>query len=115
MHDDVARAALDEAREAFGDVRVRDLQEGGLDGGEAAQLADAPRRLAHVRVGLLAPAPVPDHDHPSARPDAHADTPAPSGTPSLSSSSVVWRAMKAWKLSPAPLRRARYVRARAST
>ena len=94
VDDDVPRAALDQPREAFRDVRLRDLKERALNQPEVTAPADAPRGLKHVPVRLLAPAAVPYDQHAPRHPLTHAVTPVSSVTPRLSNSSVVWRAMK---------------------
>ena len=93
---EVAHQKNDElkARNAKLESEVRDLKEGGLDYPEASALRDAPRGLPHVPVRLLAPAAVPDYQHAPCHPIAQAVTSTSSFTPKLSSSSVVWRAMK---------------------
>src|SRR5205823_2629265 len=103
MHDDVARAALHQTREACADVRLCDLKKGRLDQWETAVRADALSRRAHICVRLLPATAVPDDQYPALCLSPHADTSNTSIAPSVSNSAVVWRAMKAWKLSPALL------------
>jgi hypothetical protein len=90
MNRDVPRALPDELREALTDVRVFKLKEGGGYQRKSPALADSPRRFAHVLVGFMATAAVPDNQHSASQFLIHAYTSAACpAVPNVSNSSTV--------------------------
>src|SRR5260370_40338125 len=63
MNGNLAGSSLDQSGEPFADIRMFDLQKGGLNQSKSAALGDPARGFAHVIVRFLAPAAVAYNQH----------------------------------------------------
>src|SRR6266567_5575313 len=76
VNDDGTRSPLDQTTEAFRNVRMFNLQEGGFNQGKATTLANLAGCLSHIGIGFFAATTVTDDKHSVTRLNSHRAAPA---------------------------------------